>query len=119
MLRNRELAFKAQEAITESLKKRIPYLDIIPADSSSEYVLQSDIFGYIDTVIRFPSTRLYNNQNKSRDENHSDLCFEFRSFMGKPQFLETGKDTSIAGAHYGSESAAVLSFCKAAMLLHF
>lgn len=100
MLKNRELAVKAQEVITESLKKRIPYVDVIPADSGSEYVLQSDIFGYVDSLIRLPGTRLYSNQNKSRNDEHPDLCFEFRSFRGKPQSIETGKETSIAGAHY-------------------
>lgn len=100
MLKHRELGLQAQEVITNSLKERIPYVDIIQVDSGSEYVLQSDLFGYIDTIIRMPSTRLYNNQNKSRCEERPDLCFEFRSFRGKPRSMQTGKDTAIAGAHY-------------------
>ena len=102
MLKNRELAVKAEEFINEQLKERIPFLDIISADSGSAYVLQSDIFGYVDSIIRLPSTRLYTNQNKSRDDKRSDLCFEFRSFRGKPQSMSSGVDTSIAGAHWAS-----------------
>ena len=87
MLKNRELAVKAQEVITESLKKRIPYVDVIPADSGSEYVLQSDIFGYVDSLIRLPGTRLYSNQNKSRHNHNSKNNNRNKSINNNSIFL--------------------------------
>ena len=100
--KKKQLSEKASTVIKEVLEKRIPYSTVIPADESNEYVLQSDIFGYIDSIVRLPSTRLYCNQSKSRNDNRSDLCFEFRSFRGKPQSLQSGKEAPIAGAHWVS-----------------
>ncbi len=96
------LSEKAGTVIKRVLEERIPFATVIPADESNEYVLQSDIFGYVDSVIRLPSTRLYCNQSKSRDGDRPDLCFEFRSFRGKPQILQTGEPAPIAGAHWVS-----------------
>jgi len=96
------LSEKAGAVIKRVLEERIPFATVIPVDKSDEYVLQSDIFGYVDSIVRLPSTRLYCNQSKSRDSNRSDLCFEFRSFRGKPQSLQSGKEAPIAGAHWVS-----------------
>lgn len=96
------LSEKASTVIKEVLEERIPFSTVIPADESNEFVLQSDIFGYIDSIVRLPSTRLYCNQSKSRNDNRSDLCFEFRSFRGRPQSLATGESAPIAGAHWVS-----------------
>ena len=100
--KNRVLSNKASTVIKQVLESRIPYSTVIPADESNEYVLQSDIFGYIDSIVRLPSTRLYCNQSKSRNDNRSDLCFEFRSFRGRPQNLQSGQEAPIAGAHWVS-----------------
>lgn len=100
--RKKQLSEKAEKVIKYSLEDRIPYAKVIPVDKSSDFVLQSDLFGYIDSVVRLPSTRLYSNQSKSRDDKRPDLCFEFRSFRGMPQSLKTGKDVPIAGAHWCS-----------------
>ena len=96
------LSEKSAAVIKQVLEERIPFSTVIPVDKSDEYVLQSDIFGYIDSVIRLPSTRLYCNQSKSRNDNRSDLCFEFRSFRGRPQSLQSGESAPIAGAHWVS-----------------
>ena len=96
------LSQKAATVIKRVLEERIPFATVIPADESNEYVLQSDIFGYVDSIIRLPSTRLYCNQSKSRNDSRPDLCFEFRSFRGKPQSLATGESAPIAGAHWVS-----------------
>ena len=100
--KNRVLSNKASTVIKQVLEERIPYSTVIPADESSKFVLQSDIFGYVDSIVRLPSTRLYCNQSKSRDSNRSDLCFEFRSFRGRPQSLQSGQEAPIAGAHWVS-----------------
>ena len=100
--KNRVLSNKASTVIKQVLESRIPFSTVIPADESDEYVLQSDIFGYVDSIVRLPSTRLYCNQSKSRDSNRSDLCFEFRSFRGRPQSLQSGQEAPIAGAHWVS-----------------
>lgn len=96
------LSKKAVTVIKRVLEERIPFATVIPADESNGYVLQSDIFGYIDSIVRLPSTRLYCNQSKSRNDNRSDLCFEFRSFRGRPQNLQSGNVAPIAGAHWVS-----------------
>ena len=98
----KELSEKAGAVIKQVLEEWIPFSTVIPVDKSDEFVLQSDIFGYIDSIIRLPSTRLYCNQSKSRDSNRSDLCFEFRSFRGRPQSLQSGNVAPIAGAHWVS-----------------
>lgn len=100
--KKKELSEKAVNVIKQELENRIPFATVIPADESNEYVLQSDIFGYVDSIIRLSSTRLYCNQSKSRNDNRSDLCFEFRSFRGRPQSFQTGKEAPIAGAHWVS-----------------
>lgn len=98
----KSLSEKAGAVIKRVLEERIPFATVIPVDKSDEYVLQSDIFGYVDSIVRLPSTRLYCNQSKSRDSNRSDLCFEFRSFRGRPQSLQSGQEAPIAGAHWVS-----------------
>lgn len=100
--KKKQLSEKAEVTIKKVLEERIPFATVIPVDKSDEYVLQSDIFGYVDSIVRLPSTRLYCNQSKSRNDNRSDLCFEFRSFRGRPQSLQSGKEAPIAGAHWVS-----------------
>ena len=96
----KDLAERANTAINEELRTRIPYYREIRTDDSPVFVHQSDIFGYIDTVTQMSSERLYHNQNKSRTDSREDICIECRSFRGDPQNLNTGETSPIAGAHW-------------------
>lgn len=98
--KKRELSNSANEAIAEALRKRIPFYREIGTDNSREYVYQSDIFGYTDTLTQMSSERLYCNQKKSRSDNRTDICIECRSFRGCPQNVNTGENAPIAGAHW-------------------
>ncbi len=91
---------KVDKIIKEALDYRIPFFDELRADDNLSYVCQSDLYGYIDTVIRMPSTKLYFNQNKSRSDGKYDICIECRSFRGNPQNLNTGQNAPIAGAYW-------------------
>lgn len=92
----------ANAAIEKALSERIPGYTGIPADTGTDGVYQSDLFGYTDTLTRLASERLYHNQNKSRSECRNDVALEFRIFRGKPQNRETGQHVPIIGAHYVS-----------------
>lgn len=99
----------ANAAISAALSERIPGYTGIRVDGGSDGVYQSDLFGYIDTVTRIGSERLYYNQNKSRSEGRNDIALEFRIFRGKPQNRETGQHVPIIGAHYVSNWQAWLA----------
>ncbi len=91
---------KANQAINAALSSRIPYYNETRMDDNPHYVCQSDIFGYVDTVIQLGSDRLYCAQNKSRNDSSYDICVECRSFRGTPHNLTTGNQAPIAGAHW-------------------
>ena len=98
--RQKEIHQKSEIAITEALQERIPGLQILRVDDNPQMISQADIFGNIDTVLHFGSTRLYVNQNKSRCDNRKDICFECRSFRGAPESLITGQRVPINGAYW-------------------
>ncbi len=96
----KEMSIRANEAINNALSRRIPYFNEVHVDNNPRYICQSDIFGYVDTIIQIASDRLYNGQNKSRNDNSYDICVECRSFRGQPQNLSTGEIAPIAGAYW-------------------
>lgn len=95
-----KLSQNANKIISDELKKRIPFFREIRIDSSSEYVSQADMYGNIDSVISIGGTRIYNNQNKSRNDLRKDLCIECRSSRSMTINPETGKIIPIAGAYW-------------------
>ncbi len=98
--RKQKLSTEANKVIKETMERRIPYYREIPTDDNPHCVSQTDLYGYTDTVIQIASERLYCGQNKSRNENRSDIVIECRGYAGKPQNLVTNEDCPIAGGHW-------------------
>lgn len=98
--KQKEIHQQSEVAITDALQARIPGLQIIHVDDNPHMISQADIFGNVDTILHFGSPRLYMNQNKSRCDNKQDICFECRSFRGKPESLITGQKVPINGAYW-------------------
>ena len=99
--KQKELSINAQNAITEALETRIPCIRELRGDDNPQYVMQSDLFGNVDTVIQLGgSERFYLNQNKSRADGKKDICIECRSFRGQPVNLKTNQKAPIAGAYW-------------------
>lgn len=98
----KKLSNTANTAIQEAMEARIPFYRAIAADDHPQYVCQSDLYGYVDTIIQIGGEKLYYNNNKSRSDNREDICIECRSFRGKPENLNTGEPAPIAGAYWSN-----------------
>lgn len=94
------LSETANEIIQKTLSERIPFYREVPFDDSPRCIYQTDLYGYADTIIQIASERHYCGQNKSRDENRSDIVIECRGYAGRPQNLVTGKSCTVAGGHW-------------------
>lgn len=97
-----ELSQKANPAIQEALKERIPFFKASHADENPKYVSQLDLFGNTDLVAEFGSTKTYNLQNKSRSgkPGYTDICIECIAYKGKVSDPDSGNYIPVSGAYY-------------------
>ena len=95
-----ELSQEANLIISETMKNRIPFFNEFRIDNNSSYVSMADFFGNTDTAFTAGGERLYKNQNKSRNDNRSDICVECRSCRSKFIEPETKDEISLGGAYW-------------------
>ena len=95
-----KLSQQANRVIKTSLYQRIPFFREFRFDDDPTHISQVDLFGNVDTLITLGSTRVYQNQNKSRIDNRKDVCVECRSYRGKTINPDNNTVLPVAGAHW-------------------
>lgn len=93
------LSKMANRIIGNEMKQRIPFYREFRLDNSPNYVSQIDLYGNVDNLISCGS-RVYNNQNKSRNDSKQDICIECRSYHSTTVNPENGDSIPISSAFW-------------------
>ncbi len=78
-----KMSQRANKIINLVLKQRIPFFHEIHLDDNQDFVSQADFYGNTDSLISVDGERIYQNQNKSRNNDREDIAIECKSHRGK------------------------------------